>query len=170
MNTYDGQEPGPGLQSNPCPNTHFNLVETTFRLCLKLNYDACMMKTRSNDSCLYSQQYVPLRNRNPSGTKPSWQYVTEVRLSTDVASTRPAESNMTDTTTGSPSTPRPADHSLAERIAYVSRFRTGYFLLLNLIGLPFTTYTAGCGGHTHVYPQTFELNHSKTLPSTRSTL
>ena len=109
-------------------------MSMTFRPCLKLSCDSYMTKKRLNDSCLYSQQCVPLRNGHIAGTNSS-QYVTEVRLSTLMTTTRSAESHIVDdldTATRRPSIPpplprRPTDRSLSEHIAYVSNFGAGWF-------------------------------------------
>jgi hypothetical protein len=118
----------------PCPSfdkIHSSPVSTTSRLCLKLSCDSYMTKKRSNDSSLYSQQCVSLLNGHTAGTNPPSQYVTEVRLSTLMATTGSTESHAVDgldTATGRPSVPpplprRPTDRSLSEHIAYVSHFR-----------------------------------------------
>jgi len=129
------------LYSYPSPCTcpsfdkiHFNLASMTFRLCLKISCDSYMTKKRWNDSCLCSQQCVSLRNGHIADTNPS-QYVTEVRLSTGMATTESRESHIVDglnAATGRPPIPpplprRPTDRSLSEYIAYVSRFGTVCF-------------------------------------------
>ena len=53
----------------PCLSSDKVTSRMTLRLCPKLNCDNFMMKKKSNDSCLYSQRCVPLRD-TPRWHKP----------------------------------------------------------------------------------------------------